>query len=111
MTLFSKANNTKIRSCKPFSLRLPQIFPTMTEPDTIKVLRWHVNEGDILQSLDPEYPVPLLEVDAPYGEIEITIPPFLRVPHRVVAILKPVDTTMHLGDHFITLQALDNNAA
>ncbi len=83
----------------------------MTEPDTITVLHWYAQEGEILQPPDPEHPVPLLEVDAPYGDIEITVPPFLRAPHRVIAILKPENATMHLGDQFITLQAVDTEVA
>lgn len=105
-----KANNSK-KSSAPFTLRLPKIFPTMTKPDTITILHWYASEGDILRPPDPDHPVPLLEVDAPYGDIEITIPPFLQVPHRIVAILKPTNTTMNLGDQFITLQAVDSDAA
>ncbi|MGH2496507.1 MAG: hypothetical protein ACRDIV_17555 [Ktedonobacteraceae bacterium] len=102
----SKANSTKTCSAKPFTLRLPQIFPTMTRPDTLTVLHWYVHEGDILQPPNTNHPTALLEVDAPYGEIEITVPPFLRVPHRVAAILKPENSTMHLGDQFITLEPI-----
>jgi len=79
----------------------------MTEPDTVTVLHWHVHEGDILRPPDSAHPATLLEVDTPYGEIEITIPPFLRVPHRVVRIIKQENSTMHLGDRFITLQAIE----
>jgi hypothetical protein len=106
----SKVNSLQTRSARPFTLRLPQIFPTMTRPDTLTVLRWYVFEGDILQPPDAAHPAPLLEVDAPYGEIEITVPPFLRVPHRVVRIIKPEKSTMHLGDQFITLQAIETDA-
>src|SRR5438105_4010496 len=89
-----------------FVLCLPQVYPTMTVPDTLTIVRWYVQEGDVLHPLDPGLPPPpLLDVDAPYGEIEITIPPFLRVPHRVISLL-PQHATMHLGDQFLTLQPL-----
>lgn len=104
----SSTTTTTMRSANPFTLRLPQVFPTMTEPDTLTVLRWYAHEGEILQPPDPDHPTPLLEVTTNYGDIEITVPPFLRVPHRIVTILKPEKTTMHLGEQFITLQAVDS---
>lgn len=101
--------NSIIRGTRPFTLRLPQIFPTMTGPDVITVLHWYAHEGEILQPPDSDSPAPLLEVETPYGEIEITVPPFLRVPHRIVAVLKPAGSAMQLGDQFIALQAVETD--
>jgi len=107
----SKANRKKVHGTKPFTLCLPRAFPTMTEPDVLRIIQWYVREGDILQPPNPENPPPLLEVDAAYGEISLTVPLFLREPHRVVRIIKPENSSVRLGEQIITLQRVEIEVA
>ena len=71
---------------KPITLKLPMLFPSMTRPDIITVLRWNFNEGDVLP-LDPTQC--LLVVECVRGEGSLLIPDFLHEPHRIVKILQP----------------------
>lgn len=98
----------KSRTSAAFVLNFPQCFPTMTAEDCLTVHTWYVKEGEIIQP-DPEQG--LLEVIAPYGEIWISIPPFLQKAHRVVRILKPENATIKLGDPFLELQPVEDEAA
>jgi hypothetical protein len=102
---------TKSRTSTAFTLRFPLCFPTMTAEDRLTIRTWCIKEGDIIQA-DPENPEKdMLEVIAPYGEIWISIPPFLHKAHRVVRILKPENSPVKLGDPFIELQPLENEGA
>lgn len=75
---------------------LPQVFPTMTEPDILTIKQWYVREQDIVQPGGL-----LLEVEAPIGDIDIPIPPEMTVPHRVIYISKIQGATIRLGDLLI----------
>lgn len=103
---------TIIKQKEPLTLRVPIVFPTMTEPDVLTVLEWYVREGDIIQPPpDIEKLPPLLNLDAPYyggSEITLPVPEFLRVAHRVVRILKPAQSTIQLGDELIVLEPLED---
>jgi hypothetical protein len=106
---------TAIKKKKPFTLRVPIVFPTMTRPDILTVLEWYVKDGDIIEPpRDINNLPPLLDVDAPYyggSEITLPVPEFLCVPHRVVRILKPEQSTVQLGDELIMLEPLEDNVA
>ena len=95
----------KSRTSTSFILKLPQCFPTMTAEDQLTINKWYVEEDDIIQP-DPDRG--LLEVIAPYGEIWISIPPFLKKAHRVVRILKPENAAIKLGDPFLELQPVED---
>jgi|SRR5882762_8077692 len=94
-----KATNTK-----PLTLKLPMLFPSMTRPDVIIVVRWNFKEGDVLP-LDPDQC--LLVVSCVYGEGSLLIPDFLGRPHRIVKILQPVGSTMQLGDPLFALEPVE----
>lgn len=107
-------SQVKSEKKKPLTLKVPICFPTMTEPDILTVLEWYIREGDIIQpSLDLNSLPPLLNVDAPYyggSEILLPVPEFLDVPHRVIRILKPEQSTIQLGDELIILEPLEEVA-
>ena len=84
-------------------IHLPQVFPTMSEYDTLTVEQWYVQEQDIVQ---PDGL--LLEVDAPTGLIDIPVPPDMIIPHRVVSIAKAQGAPLNLGDLLITLEAMND---
>lgn len=108
----SKVKNF-MKKKKPLTLRVPIVFPTMTKPDVLTILEWYVREGDIIQPPpDLNNLPPLLNIDAPYyggSEITLPVPEFLRVPCRVVRILKPEQSTIQLGDELIMLEPFDGN--
>lgn len=96
-----------------FILKFPLCFPTMTSEDVLTIRTWYIKEGDSIQAdpdvnpnTDPEKG--LLEVIAPYGEIWISIPPFLTKPHRVTRILILENETIMLGTPFIELEPVEN---
>ena len=78
---------------------LPEVFPTMTEPDTLTIKQWYVREQDVVQPGEL-----LLEVEAPIGDIDIPTPPELAVPHRVIYIAKARGAPIQLGDFLISLE-------
>ena len=106
---------TVIKKKKSLTLRVPIVFPTMTQPDMLTVLEWYVKDGDIIEApQDIDNLPPLLNVDAPYyggSEITLPVPEFLGVPYRVVRILKPEQSTIQLGDELIVLEPLEDNVA
>jgi hypothetical protein len=80
-------------------IHLPQVFPTMTEPDILTIKRWYVQENDIVQPGEL-----LLEVEAPIGDIDIPTPPELTTPHRVISIVKTQGSAIQLGDLLLSLE-------
>ncbi len=89
-----------------FDITLPQIFPTMSEPDRSTILQWYVEEGDIVQRGNR-----LLEVATAYGDIDILMPPFLQGCYRVQRIVKRQHDLMALGDLFVTLRRVEPAAS
>lgn len=82
---------------------LPQIFPTMSEYDTLTIAQWYVRERDVIQPGDM-----LLEIEAPVGLIDIPTPPDITTRHRVVNIVKAQGDAVCLGDLLIALEPLEN---
>jgi hypothetical protein len=83
-------------------ITLPQIFPTMTEPDRVEVLQWYVTEGAIVRRGKR-----LLEVATCYGNIDIPMPPFLKGSYRIHQIAKQQQDGMVLGDLLVVLQKVE----
>ncbi len=82
---------------------LPQIFPTMSEHDMLKIAQWYVRERDVIQPGDQ-----LLEIEAPVGFIDIPAPPDVTAPHRVARIAKAQGELVRLGDLMIVLEPMES---
>jgi len=108
--LLPTTNNVSDEKRDVLILQVPVCFPGMTKQHQLTVLGWYFKEGDIIEPpVDLNNLPPLLNVDAPYdggSEITVPVPQFLRIPHRVVSILKPVKASMQLGNPLITLEPL-----
>ncbi len=81
---------------------LPQIFPTMSEHDTLTIAHWYVRERDVIQPGDM-----LLEIEAPVGFIDIPAPPDIITPHQVARIAKAQGDSVRLGDFLIALEQVE----
>ena len=92
---------------KQMTLALPKLFPSMTEPDDVTIQEWKYGTGDVLP-LDPERV--LLVALCVRGEARLQIPDFLEGPHRIVQILAPAGTTLHLDDPLFVLEPVDHAA-
>jgi pyruvate/2-oxoglutarate dehydrogenase complex dihydrolipoamide acyltransferase (E2) component len=102
------STKTQKQQAKEYSIRLPQLFQQMTEPDAVTILKWHVKEQDILRP-----GAPLLSTETCIGYIDIPAPPrqMMRGAHRVIRIVEPEGATVYLNDLLIVLQAIDSGAA
>ena len=78
---------------------LPELFDLMAKEDVLTVLKWYVQEGDIV-----EPGAMLILLDAFDGEYTIPTPPTMTVPHRVIQLGKQVGDKAHLGDFLISLE-------
>lgn len=102
------ATKTQKQQAGKYTIRLPQLFQQMMEPDPVTIVKWYVKEQDILRP-----GAPLLKTEACIGYIDIPAPPrrMMRGPHRVVRVVEPEGATVHLNDLLIVLQAINTGAA
>jgi hypothetical protein len=81
-----------------YGLQLPQCFPTMTSPDILSILEWHVQEGSTVRPGQD-----LVEVHAKFGDI--VIPLFApRGTYRIIQMMKAPNEQVQLGELLIILQ-------
>jgi len=80
---------------------VPRLVEQMTEPDHVKVLEWHVQEGDIVQSN-----MPMLTVEFLQDDWYLPIPPIEGLL-RVVRIVAPIGGILHLNDPLIVLASCE----
>jgi hypothetical protein len=86
-----------------YGLQLPRCFPSMTRPDILSILVWHVREGLTIRGGTSD----LMEVRASYGDIELPMPRPLR-GSRVVHIVKKQGEQIQMGDLLVIFQARAN---
>ncbi len=94
---------TTMIGAKPemIEVRVPKLFPTHTVREVLKVERWYVQEGDILQ---PD--ALMVSLETPPGFFDIPAPPSVRVPHKVTRIHVAEGNEIRLNDALITLEPL-----
>ena len=79
-------------------VHVPKLFPTLSEKDWFKITQWYVQEGAILQPGDL-----MVEIECAPGLFDVTTPPQVTGPHRVVKLHVPVGPA-HLGQLIISLE-------
>ncbi len=85
-------------------VRVPKLFPTHTVREVLTVEKWHVHEGDIIQ---PDQL--MVSFETPPGYFDISTPPEVTVPHRVVRLHVPENGEIRLNDLFITLEPVSES--
>jgi hypothetical protein len=92
------------KSGMSLEVRVPKLFPTHTIRETLVVEKWHVQEGEILQP-----GTLMVSLETPPGFFDISAPPAMTVPHRVIRHHVAEGEEIRLHDVLITLEPVSES--
>ena len=84
--------------------RVPHLIPHMTRPDRVEIIAWHIKEGDIVKPDDA-----MVTFDFLGDDWHICMPPL--GPVRVLKIIVPAGTLVHLHDPLLLLAPVPSAAS